>query len=80
LYGKHLSQAYIDEIVAPKDESRLLVLDWLSQQGLADKSTVTSRGTAITVTASVEAIENLLQAQYDTYSEFWSFYFKASAV
>lgn len=57
-------------MIAPTDESKSLVLDWLSQQGLADKSVVSSRGNAVTVTASIEEIEKLLEADYETYSEF----------
>ncbi|KAI0178003.1 peptidase S8/S53 domain-containing protein [Pestalotiopsis sp. NC0098] len=68
LYGKHLSQAEIDAMIAPTDESKSLVLDWLSHQGLADKSVVSSRGNAVTVTASIEEIEKLLEADYETYT------------
>lgn len=60
-------------MIAPTDESKSLVLDWLSHQGLADKSVVSSRGNAVTVTASIEEIEKLLEADYETYSEFLSF-------
>ncbi|KAF7534263.1 hypothetical protein G7054_g6365 [Neopestalotiopsis clavispora] len=68
LYGKHLSQAEIDQMIAPKDESKSLVLDWLSQSGLADKSSVSSRGNAVIVTASVSEIEQLLAAEYNAYT------------
>lgn len=74
LYGKHLSQAEIDQMIAPKDESKSLVLDWLSQSGLADKSSVSSRGNAVIVTASVSEIEQLLAAEYNAYSEYIQVY------
>lgn len=56
-------------MIAPKDESKSLVLDWLNQQGLANKTSVSTRGNTVIVKASVSEIETLLKAKYDTFSK-----------
>ncbi|KAI0132691.1 peptidase S8/S53 domain-containing protein [Xylariales sp. AK1849] len=68
LYGKHVSQDVIDSIIAPKDESKDLVLGWLRNQSLADSATVSPRGNTIILEASVSQLEKLLKTQYDVYS------------
>ncbi|KAH6660927.1 peptidase S8/S53 domain-containing protein [Truncatella angustata] len=68
LYGKHVSQDVIDSMIAPKDESKSLVLDWLRQQGLADNASISTRGNTIIVKATISQAEKLLEADYNTYT------------
>ncbi|KAK9785893.1 putative Peptidase S8/S53 domain-containing protein [Seiridium cardinale] len=68
LYGKHLSQAEIDSKIAPKDESKSLVLDWLSQEGLAENATISARGNTVIVKASISKVEKLLQTDYNVFA------------
>lgn len=56
-------------MIAPKDESKSLVMDWLSQQGLADKASISSRGNTVIVKTTVAEAEALLEANYHTYSK-----------
>jgi tripeptidyl-peptidase I len=56
-------------MVAPKDESKSLVLDWLSQQGLANQASVSPRGNTILVKATVSEAEKLLETEYDSFGK-----------
>jgi tripeptidyl-peptidase-1 len=67
MYGAHLSQKAIDAIIAPKKESRDLVLQWLEKEGLSEHAMISSREDFIIVEASVAKIEKLLQAEYSTF-------------
>ncbi|KAI9743211.1 MAG: hypothetical protein M1818_003057 [Claussenomyces sp. TS43310] len=64
LYGSHLAQHVIDEMIAPKDQSRELVMEWLDREGLSNQATVSARSDAVIVQASVHQIEELLKAEY----------------
>ncbi|KAH8678016.1 peptidase S8/S53 domain-containing protein [Xylariales sp. PMI_506] len=68
LYGNHLSQDAIDSMIAPKDESKDAVLQWLGDNGLADAASVSPRGNFITVEATVSQVEKLLGTEYNAYS------------
>lgn len=68
LYGKHVTQDVIDAMIAPKDESKQLVLDWLSSEGLVG-ATVSPRGNTIMLEATVSQLEKLLDAEYNVYSK-----------
>ncbi|KAM0192469.1 hypothetical protein ACHAPC_001806 [Botrytis cinerea] len=67
LYGRHLDQTVIDAMIAPKTQSRDLVLQWLSTAGLTNQTTVSARGDSVIVEASISQVEELLQAKYDAY-------------
>jgi len=51
-------------MIAPKDESRDLVLQWLNHEGLGDYSSVSPRADSIIVQASISQIEKLLNAEF----------------
>nr|QFF92610.1 sedolisin isoform 2 [Botrytis fabae] len=67
LYGRHLDQTVINSMIAPKTQSRDLVLQWLSTAGLANQTSVSARGDSVIVDASISQIEELLQAEYNAY-------------
>ena len=54
-------------MIAPKTQSRDLVLQWLSTAGLTNQTTVSARGDSVIVEASISQVEELLQAKYDAY-------------
>jgi tripeptidyl-peptidase-1 len=68
LYGRHLSQSVIDDMVAPKDESLDLVMKWLESQNLGEHSAVSSRGDSVIIEATISQIEQLLKAEYSAFS------------
>lgn len=56
-------------MIAPKTQSRDLVLQWLSNAGLSNQTSVSARGDSVIVDASISQIEELLQAKYDAYGK-----------
>lgn len=69
MYGGHMSQKEIDGIIAPKDESGAMVMEWLENMGLRSHAYFSKRGDSVIVEAPVAQIERLLDAEYSTYSE-----------
>lgn len=69
MYGGHMSQKEIDGIIAPKDESGEMVMEWLESMGLRSHAYFSKRGDSIIVEAPVAQIERLLDAEYSAYSE-----------
>ncbi|KAG4030019.1 hypothetical protein MFRU_013g00430 [Monilinia fructicola] len=67
LYGRHLDQSVINAMIAPKTQSRDLVLQWLATAGLSNQTSVSARGDSVVVEASISKIEELLQAEYNAY-------------
>ncbi|PQE08270.1 tripeptidyl-peptidase 1 precursor protein [Rutstroemia sp. NJR-2017a BVV2] len=67
LYLSHLDQHVIDAMIAPKTESRDLVLQWLATAKLDSQATVSARGDSVILEATVSQIEELLQAEYNAY-------------
>lgn len=55
-------------MIAPKDESRDLVMQWLEVEGLAGE--LSPRGDAVIIKAPVKKIEKLLSAEYIPFSKF----------
>jgi tripeptidyl-peptidase-1 len=55
-------------MIAPKTESRDLVLQWLATANLDSQATVSARGDSVILEATVSQIEELLQAEYNAYS------------
>ncbi|KAG0650254.1 Tripeptidyl-peptidase sed3 [Hyphodiscus hymeniophilus] len=68
LYGSHLDQHVIDSMIAPKDESSDLVMDWLKSQGLDNHATLSARGDSVILEASISQIEKLLDAEYSAFT------------
>jgi tripeptidyl-peptidase-1 len=67
MYGSHLSQHVIDAMIAPKEESSDIVMQWLEAEGLskhASKST-----DSVIVEAALGQIEKLLKAEYMPFGE-----------
>ena len=54
-------------MIAPKDESNDLVLQWLETEGLKSCSSSSGRGDSIIVEASVTQAEKLLNAEYSAF-------------
>jgi hypothetical protein len=59
----------IDEIIAPAQDSIDAVFDWLSSQNLRDVSELNWRGNVILVNTTVEKAEQLLAAEYSSFSK-----------
>lgn len=57
-------------MIAPKDESSELVMQWLDAEGLSSQASKSPRQDSIIVDASVAQVEELLQAEYSAFSEF----------
>lgn len=51
-------------MIAPKDDSRELVMKWLNSEGLVENASLSPRADSIIVQASVSQIEKLLNAEY----------------
>ncbi len=56
-------------MIAPKDESSALVMQWLDTAGLSSHASVSSRGDSIVVKTSVSQVEKLLNAEYHVFGE-----------
>lgn len=56
-------------MIAPKDESKELVMDWLSEEGLSSYATLSPRSDSVIVEASISQIEKLLKTDYSTFSK-----------
>lgn len=72
LYGSHLSQQVIDQMIAPKDESRDLVMNWIATEGMLDYASVSPRLDAVIVEAPIRQIEKLLKAEYEQFGKDFS--------
>lgn len=64
-----MSLEEVDAIIAPKSESKDLVLEWLGEHGLAADAAMTPRGNVILVNATVAQAETLLGAEYKSYGK-----------
>lgn len=54
-------------MVAPKDDSKDLVEQWLKSAGLSEQSSMSPRADAIIVEASIAQVEKLLNAEYEAF-------------
>ncbi|KAJ7126418.1 subtilisin-like protein [Mycena crocata] len=64
-YGAHLSQADIDELVAPRPESVDLVNEWLSSHGIHEEDIGRSTsGDWLTIRVPVALVEKMLDTKY----------------
>lgn len=64
LYGQHMSHEEILTMIAPAQESGDLVMRWLASELSRPDVKVTQKGDYVTVEASVNEIEELLDADY----------------
>jgi tripeptidyl-peptidase-1 len=62
-------------MIAPKDESRDLVMQWLERNGLKECAELSPRSDSVIVKASVSQVERLLNAEYSPFGmiDFCSF-------
>ncbi|TVY51388.1 Tripeptidyl-peptidase sed3 [Lachnellula cervina] len=67
LYGSHLSQHVIDAMIAPKDESKDLVMQWLESEGMSDEASLSPRLDSVLIQTTVDKIEKLLNAEYSAF-------------
>lgn len=51
-------------MVAPKDESSDLVMQWIESEGLGKYATISERQDSVVIEASISKIEKLLKAEY----------------
>ncbi len=56
-------------MIAPKDDSRDLVMKWLKSEGLGGNASLSLRADSIIVQASVGQIERLLNAEYSPFGK-----------
>ena len=56
-------------MIAPKDESGDLVMDWLNSAGLGSHASLSQRGDSVIVEASISQIEKLLDAEYSAFGK-----------
>lgn len=61
-------------MIAPKDESSELVMQWLRSEGLIGQATVSPRLDSIILEASISQVEKLLQAEYQPFGKFPIFF------
>lgn len=54
-------------MIAPKDESRDHVMQWLNNEGLEEYASLSQRGDSVIVEASISQIERLLNADYGAF-------------
>ncbi|KAF7516212.1 hypothetical protein G7054_g14244 [Neopestalotiopsis clavispora] len=67
-YGQHMTRDEIDAIIAPKEESRQLVMEWLGNNSLSDAASLNERGNIVIVETTVSKAEQLLNTKYNSYT------------
>ena len=56
-------------MIAPKDESSDLVMQWIESEGLGDSAIFSPRLDSVVVEASISKIEKLLNAEYTPFGK-----------
>jgi subtilase family serine protease len=69
LYGSHMSQHIIDSMIAPKDESKDLVMQWLESKGMSSEASLSPRSDSIIIETTVDKVEKLLNAEYNVFGK-----------
>ena len=59
-------------MIAPKQESSDLVMQWLTEEILSPEAKVTMKGDYIIIQANVKTIEKLLNAEYSVFGMYAS--------
>jgi tripeptidyl-peptidase-1 len=54
-------------MIAPKDESRDLVMQWLENKGLSENAELSPRSDSVIVKATITQVEKLLNAEYSPF-------------
>lgn len=54
-------------MIAPKEESRELVMKWIEDAGLSSHATTSPLSDSIIVEASISQIESLIKAEYNSF-------------
>jgi hypothetical protein len=57
-------------MIAPKDESRDLVLNWVEEAGLSRYASPYPSSDSIVLEASISQIEKLINAEYSSFGEY----------
>jgi tripeptidyl-peptidase-1 len=65
LYGKHMSQDEINEMIKPAAETTRAVVEWLGHCGMSNRHTV--QNDWIHVNASLAEVEDMLQTKYEVF-------------
>jgi tripeptidyl-peptidase I len=63
-------------MIAPKDESGDLVMQWIEGEDLAHHTTISPRSDSVIVEGSIAQIEKLLKSEYNTFGNAFSFGFQ----
>jgi len=66
-YGKHLDHETILAMIAPKQESSDLVMQWLTNENMSPETKITTKGDYVTIEGDVKTIEKLLDAEYSVF-------------
>ncbi|KAH8702808.1 Pro-kumamolisin, activation domain-containing protein [Phaeosphaeriaceae sp. PMI808] len=66
-YGNHLDHETILAVVAPKQESSDLVMQWLTSETVSSEAKITMKGDYVTIQANVKTIEKPLNAEYNVF-------------
>jgi tripeptidyl-peptidase-1 len=64
-----MSQHIIDAMIAPKDESKDLVMQWLESQGMSSEATLSPRSDTVIIETTVDKVEKLLNAEYNVFGK-----------
>lgn len=54
-------------MIAPKQESSDLVMQWLDNEISSSEAEITTKGDYVTIQASVKTVEKLLNAEYSVF-------------
>lgn len=65
-YGQHLTPGEVNNLIAPNEQTHILVEDWLYDHGIEDFSYSQARDW-ITVLLPVDAVNRLLKTEYQVY-------------
>lgn len=69
-YGKHLDHETILAMIAPKQESSDLVMQWLKGETEKSDADITVKGDYVTIQASIKTVERLLDAEYSVFGAY----------
>jgi tripeptidyl-peptidase-1 len=73
MYGNHLPQHEIDAMVAPKQESKDRVMEWLNKEGLGSVVEFSPRLDSVVIEGKLRQIEKLLKTEYASFGMYLHF-------
>jgi tripeptidyl-peptidase-1 len=56
-------------MIAPKDESGDLVMNWLDLEGLGKHASLSARSDSVLIEATISQVEKLLSAEYSAFGK-----------